>query len=182
MWKDFKPAFRFVLVFVSCYVVANGLYGLYLARTNPQPDFFTRLISNQTVAVLNLFNEPAHTVNRLKKPLVAISTPSRVVLDVYEGCNGINVVIVFLTFIVAYQGFNQSKKKMIWFVPMGIVTIWMANIMRIFLLYFVASYYKIYFYFVHKYVFTLFLYAIVLFLWWWWIRLTEKPVKAPHAS
>jgi exosortase family protein XrtF len=180
MLKDFKPALRFVAIFVSCYLVGNGIYGLYIKSTNPQPDIFTRIVSNQTAMVLNFFDEPVYTFNQLKQPLVSISKSGKVLLAVFEGCNGINILVVFVAFIAAYKSFNKSNKQIIWFVPLGIFVIWCANIMRLFVLYFVAAYYKHYYYFAHKYLFTLFLYAIVLLLWWWWIKLTETPDAAHH--
>jgi len=40
-------------------------------------------------------------------------------------------------------------------------------------LYFVAEYWKEYFYYAHKYVLTAFLYLMVFVLWWLWIEIVS---------
>jgi len=91
-------------------------------------------------------------------PTVLLSNDVKVILSVYEGCNGINVMIVFVAFLAAFGG---SLKKMSWFLPAGIILIHLSNLARIILLYFVAVGYRHYFYYVHKYIFTAVIYMMV---------------------
>lgn len=179
--RQFKPAIFFLLRFVGVYFVGNILYGVYVESYGNSPDPFTYLVTLHTSTVLNL--GPSHTSARVNAhlPTVNLDTPQKTVLRVYEGCNGINVAIVFVAFIIAFGG---PWNKMSLFIPVGLVIIHAFNLVRISLLFYVAQYFQSAFYYVHKYVFTLFLYAIVFGLWSIWVikiarktRLHEQTAK-----
>ncbi len=165
--KEFKPAFRFLAVFLGLYLGLNIVYGLWISSYGNQADKATILVTNQTSWVLNRFGE--NTQTRLKEgaPTVSILKDSRIALGVFEGCNSINVMIVFVAFLFAFKG---SWKSMAWFLPLGLVLIYIANLVRVILLYYVAEYWRQYFYYIHKYLFTAVIYLIVFILWWWWIE------------
>src|SRR5689334_1239824 len=102
----------------------------------------------QTSTVLNACGENTEVIDSDRGPTVWLEREDKIVLNVYEGCNGINVMIVFVAFIVAYGG---SVKATLWFVPLGLIVIHLFNLIRIALLYVVAQHYQSYFYYVHKY-------------------------------
>jgi len=170
MIKEFKPALRFLGVFVGFYLVMNLLYGWWITTHN-EADPATVWVTQQSSGLLNLFGEDTHTKPKVTAPTISILKGSRSVVNVYEGCNGINVAIVFLAFIIAFGG---DKKKMMWFIPLGLVIIHVANLLRVSGLYLVAEYFQQYFYYVHKYAFTASIYLIVFVLWWWWIEKISK--------
>jgi len=165
--KEFKPAIRFLLIFLALYVGLNTLYGLWISSNGNQADQATLLVTNQTSWLLNRFGEATHTRLKEGAPTVSILKDSRVALSVFEGCNSINVMIVFVAFLFAFMG---SWKSMAWFLPLGLLIIYLANLARVVLLYYVAEYWRQYFYYVHKYAFTAIIYLIVFILWWWWIE------------
>lgn len=165
--KEFKPAFRFLAVFLGLYLGLNIVYGLWISSYETQPDPATRIITEQTSWWLNLFGEETQTQPNQAAPTVSIMKDSRVALSVFEGCNSINVMIVFVAFLFAFKG---SWKNLAWFLPLGLVLIYLANIARVVLLYYVAEYWRQYFYYIHKYLFTAVIYMIVFILWWWWIE------------
>ncbi len=175
MWNEFKPAFRFLLVFLGLYLAGNILYGLWIRSFQGLPDPATWVVTNQTAKVLDMLGYPVTVVQNMQGPTVYLLHKNRVVLNIYEGCNGINVMIVFVVFVVAFGG---GVKKLGWFLPAGIVIIHLSNIVRIALLYFVAVGYRHYFYYVHKYVFTATIYLIVFLLWVVWVAIINgKPKK-----
>ncbi len=163
--KEFWPAIKFVVVFLSTYLIGNIIYGLYIEYTHPSPDVFTWLTAAQSAEFLKWVGQPASIVINTKGPTVFLNRFAIPILDIYEGCNGVNVIIVFLSFIFAFAG---SLKRKLVFIAAGIVLLNIANVTRIVLLYFVAIRYQTYFYFIHKYVFTISLYCIVLALWFVW--------------
>jgi exosortase family protein XrtF len=166
--KQLFPAFRFLGIFLGCYLVSNLLYGLWIESYHNQPDAITRLVTKQVTTCLRAWGEDIHDTVSLSRPSVSIMTDEHtVVVNVYEGCNGINVLIVFLSFIIAFGG---SWRKALWFIPLGIGLIYLANLVRVGALYGVARYYQPYFYYVHKYFFTASIYLLVLLLWWFWIE------------
>jgi len=165
--KEFKTAFRFLAVFLGLYLGLNIVYGLWISSYSNKADQATIIVTNQTSWLLNRMGEATQTQINGAAPTVSIMKDSRVALSVFEGCNSINVMIVFVAFLVAYKG---SWKNLAWFLPLGLVLIYLANLARVVLLYFVAEYWRQYFYYIHKYLFTAAIYLIVFILWWWWIE------------
>jgi exosortase family protein XrtF len=100
------------------------------------------------------------------RPTVFIKAENKIVISVFEGCNGLNVMIVFVAFVLAYSG---PATKICWFVPGGLILIHAMNLFRVAMLYYMARFQPLYFYYFHKYLFTAFLYAVVFGLWWLWI-------------
>lgn len=165
--SDLKPAIRFVAIFVVLYLVLNVVYGLWIRSYGNHPDPATKTVTHQSSAILNLLGEQTTTAPKPGTASVSILIGMRNALNVYEGCNGINVMIVFVAFIVAFGG---AVRKMAWFIPMGLVLIHTFNLVRVVGLYYIAEYRHEYFYYTHKYAFTAFIYIFVLILWWWWIE------------
>ncbi|HEV8505008.1 MAG TPA: exosortase family protein XrtF [Chitinophagaceae bacterium] len=167
MWKEFKPALRFLLVFVGLYFIGNLVYGVYISYNGNAPDEMTSLIADQSAWLLsNLFGYDVHAVLNASGPTVFLKTGEYDVLNIYEGCNGINVFIVFSAFIIA---FNGNNKKSFWFIPLGIFILHLSNLLRIIFLYWTAVNFHRYFYYVHKYIFTGVIYAAVFVLWIIWV-------------
>ena len=169
-FSDFKPALRFLLIFLSVYFVLNLLYGVWIETLGQQPDVVTHWVSNQSAAIVRAMGWEAEAVPNPDRPTIRMTDGNKTILNVFEGCNGLNVIIVFLAFIMAFGG---SLKKMLWFVPLGILVIHLFNLFRILLLYFLASNNSTYFYYFHKYFFTAMIYLAVFFLWWLWIILNH---------
>jgi len=169
--KRFLPALYFVLKFVGLYVVGNIAYGLMVEHYDPKPDPVTRAIAVQTAALLNHTGFPSETKDNPAQPNVILSWSGRNILAIYEGCNGLNVMIVFMSFILAMGPYTN---RMIWFVSSGLLLIHVMNLARIYGLFMVAVYLPEQFYFVHKYLFTAFLYVIVFITWIIWIRLDRR--------
>ncbi len=165
--KEFIPAFRFLATFLGLYISLNLLYGWWISSYIGQADWATNLVTNQTSYILNLFGEQTSTQPKSGAPTVMVVKESRTVISVFEGCNGINVMIVFLSFLFAYRG---SFKSLVWFLPFGLFLIYLANLTRVVLLFYVAEYWQHYFYYVHKYLFTAVIYLVVFVLWWWWME------------
>lgn len=166
MLREFGPALRFLGVFLGIYVVGNVVYGLWIESYGPAPDHATRWVTEQTSRLLNLFGLDTHTSVNPEGPTVFLNKVTDNVLSIYEGCNGINVMIVFLSFLVAYGG---PAKALGWFAAAGLAAIHVFNLFRIGLLYAVAEWLPDYFYSFHKYLFTAILYIMVFVLWGIWI-------------
>ena len=180
MWREFKPALLFLARFVGVYVLGNILYGLYIASFQNEADTVTELVSHHSCYVLNQFGENVQPVRNTQGPTVFIQTQEKITLNIFEGCNGVNVIIVFVAFMVAFGG---PLKKMAWYVPLGILTIHIFNLARISLLFYVAQYDQELFYYVHKYFFTAALYLVVFALWAIWVmKFTQKPKQEVNAQ
>jgi exosortase family protein XrtF len=175
-WKDFKPTILFLVKFVSLYVVLSIVYGLYIEQAHPQPDGATISVTNQTAAILRALNWEVEARNHPTKPTTYISYQERGIVSVYEGCNGLNVGIIFLCFLLAFGPIN---KKLAWFAPIGLLIIHLTNLGRILGLFWVVIYLPNAVYFTHKYLFTAVIYAVVFGMWLIWLRLNYSKKDKP---
>lgn len=169
--NEFRPTILFLSKFILMYLVANVLYGLYVSSFRKRPDPITSVIAAQTSMCLNVLGHNTSWIENTDKPTTQINQGMRPILLVYEGCNGINVMVIFLAFIIAFGPFDRT---MIWFIPLGLTLLHLANLVRLILLFEVTTKIPTYFYFVHKYFFTAAIYLVVLLLWVWWVRMAIR--------
>lgn len=175
--KEFMPTILFLVKFIGIYVVANLLYGAYVTAYEPHPDPVTRWVTDHTTVALRGCGWTTTTLDSETKPTTQVVYEGRSILAVYEGCNGINVMIIFVAFLVA---FGPISKVLWWFIPLGLFILHLANLSRIVLLFWVSLYLPDFMYFTHKYFFTAILYVVVFVLWIWWVKkyTALKPVPA----
>lgn len=170
--KEFKPALIFLGKFLALYFIGNILYGVYIESHGKQPDGITWLVTRQTSWILDLTGYETAIADVPEAAKVSLMQNGDVVLHVYEGCNGLNVMIVFIAFLFAFGG---PLKKLAIFLPLGLFIIHLVNLMRVSLLFHLALNNSQQFYYYHKYFFTATLYAVVFALWAVWvIRFNEK--------
>jgi exosortase family protein XrtF len=167
MLQEFKPTIFFLLKFVGIYIVGNLAYGLYVSSYSPRVDPLTQEVTEQTASCLQITGWEVEVENRSSKPTTYIEFNDQSIVSVYEGCNGVNTMIIFVAFIISLGHLN---KRMLWFIPLGLVLIHMANLARIGLLFLVTIKLPNYVYFTHKYLFTAIIYGVVFVLWLWWVR------------
>lgn len=164
--REFKPALFFLAKFLGIYILGNIAYGFYIESYYPTADPATLLVTQQTSWCINLTGAQTSAEELAFKPSVAIVENGASAVNVFEGCNGLNVMIIFLAFVVAFGG---PGKAMLWFLPSGLLIIHFVNLLRIGLLHFVAQHYASYFYYIHKYFFTAILYVVIFALWAIWV-------------
>jgi exosortase family protein XrtF len=165
--KEFKPTILFLVKFIGIYLVANLFYGIYVTAFSPGPDPITSLASRQTAVALGVCGWPSIAKDNEKRPTTLIIHEGRSVLAVYEGCNGINIMIIFVAFLFA---FGPIDKRLWIFALVGILAIHLMNLLRIALLFWVVLYLPDFVYFVHKYLLTAVLFIFVFVLWIVWVR------------
>jgi len=175
--KEFKPTILFLVKFIGIYLVANLLYGFYVTAYEPAPDPATRVVSGQTAIALSACGWPTITRDNDRKPTTELVYDDNSVIAVYEGCNGLNVMIIFVAFLIA---FGPLVKNLLWFIPLGIGILHGVNLARIGLLFWVSLYLPDFMYFTHKYFFTAILYVVVFVLWIAWVRKVSSAKKASH--
>jgi exosortase family protein XrtF len=169
--SDFKPSLVFLGKFLAIYILGNVLYGVYIASWQPDPDPVTRAVTWQSSWCLNATGDATMIREHTERASIAIVKDNDPVISVFEGCNGLNVMIIFVAFVVAFGG---PRKAMLWFIPAGLLIIHIVNLLRVVLLYITAIHFEFYFYYVHKYFFTAVLYVIVFILWTIWVLRFNK--------
>jgi exosortase family protein XrtF len=165
--KDQRAILFFLLKFIGFYIVVNTTYGLWINSYYPGPDPITEIVTHQSAFLISLTEDDLSVGEAINSANVPIVQGTQRIISVFEGCNGLNVMIVFVSFIVAYSG---TWKKNVIFGLMGITLIYIANLFRVALLFFISKYYPDNLYFFHKYLFTGMLYILVFFLWYLWVK------------
>jgi exosortase/archaeosortase family protein len=82
-------------------------------------------------------------------------------------CDGLVLYVLLAGFVLAYPGPGQRR---LWFVPLGIVGLWVLNVIRIMALAINHRYSPETFEFDHHYAFSAVAYAALGGLWWLWTR------------
>lgn len=167
----YKETIAFLIKFIGIYVIANVFYGLAIEYYHPSPDPITKIVSQQVAAILNSFAETVSLTSESQSPYIRFITNGKTIIRAFEGCNGVNVMIVYLSFIIAFKG---NLKSTILFLFIGLVIIHVMNLFRVGLLYEIALRFPNRLYFFHKYFFTALLYVIVFVLWYFWVKQTNK--------
>lgn len=90
-------------------------------------------------------------------------------------CNAITLFAFFSLFILA---FPSGAKNKLWFIPLGILIIHVANLIRVMSLTLINFYNPEYLEFNHTYTFTIFVYGIIFALWMWWVNFSLKKPAA----
>lgn len=101
-------------------------------------------------------------------------------LVVGTSCDGVALFALFAIFVMAYPG---DWKRKVWFIPLGIVAIHVANYIRVMGLMLIQRYTPEALDFNHHYTFTVFVYAIIFGLWYLWaMKLSPVASAAPVKS
>lgn len=178
--REFKPTIFFLLRFFVIYFGFSALYGYFIRNYDtgnpPTTDPITRFVTfncTNTAAVFG-YEPDVVTDDHLNREVLPEQTYDSVWLDevyaisVEEGCNGINIMIIFMAFVVAFGG---KLVNMLIFIPAGLLFIHAANIGRLLLLGLLnVEWGGRAFHFFHKYGFTAVLYVAILFLWFLWVN------------
>lgn len=171
MLKEFRPTIFFLLKFALIFGIGSWMYSSYIKAAHqaevPHPDPFTDLVAIQSNFVVRSLGYDSQVYYPESSSIIYIYITG---LDDYgvaffEGCNGLNIMILFLAFVIA---FSNNWRNMLWFIPAGLLAIHIFNLLRIAALTILATVDGSYFHFFHKFVFTGIIYAFVLLLWYVW--------------
>ena len=166
LFIQYKPALIFLARFLGVYVLGNILYGFYITGFETV-DPITNLVSEHTAWLMSFFGSEVASVGNPDRPTTTLIFNNASLIDVYEGCNAINVTILFIAFLAAYKG---SLKNTALFTIIGILSIYLFNLVRLAGLVYVAAYFPDQMYLMHKFVFTGVIYAFIFLLWFIWVK------------
>lgn len=170
--QEFLPTIVFLGKFLGIYLVANLLYGVYVTSFEPGPDPLTHAVGQQTCVALTTFGWASTPYKNDDSPTTKVVYHDKSILSIYEGCNGVNVMIIFVAFLFA---FGPISHRLWWYVPLGLLVLHLSNLLRITVLFWVSLYEPDFMYFLHKYFFTAALYVVTFILWVIWVRMYVRP-------
>ena len=151
-------------------MILTFIYQTYLNRfdgKNAEVDSFTQLVAEQSAAVLSWFDSKSYTLPHLTEPTVKLFYKGKYISRIIEGCNALSVIILFISFVIAFTG---KFKRTILFIVFGIVLIHVLNIGRIALLCVALYNLPQYEHLLHGVIFPLVIYGVVFLLWVIWVN------------
>lgn len=167
---QYKPFLLFLGKFIASYLLLTIVYQTYLNQFDAdkaEVDSFTQIVADQSVSVLSWFDSKSYTMPHLKEPSVKIIYKGKYISRIIEGCNAISVIILFISFVVAFTG---KFKNTILFILFGTVLIHILNVTRIALLCVGLYHFPKLEHLLHGVVFPLVIYGIVFLLWIIWVN------------
>jgi exosortase family protein XrtF len=148
--------------------VLTFLYQRYLdGFEEDKIDSITRIVSKNTEQVLQVFNDESSIEESPTHPYMKLFYNQKYVARIVEGCNAISVIILFISFVVAFSGKLQAT---LLFIFGGSLLIYVLNILRIAALSALIFYFPKQEPFLHGVLFPLYIYGVVFILWLIWVR------------
>lgn len=174
----YKPVIRFIVTFLAVYGILTIGYNVYLNMsdgTEYYPDYLTHLVAEQTNALLNGLGYQTHVIPHENEPSMKIIMNGKYVARVIEGCNAISVIVLFLSFIVAFAG--KFKTTLLYGLA-GSIIIYAFNLIRIVILSIGLYHYPWRREVLHTVIFPMLIYGTVFLLWMVWVNRFSKQIKA----
>ena len=165
--EEFRPALRFLMVFLAVYAGMSLAYQVYLQRSGTHVDPMSRILGEHAAMGLRAVGYTAVSEHSLGLQEERILIDSIAKVKVIEGCNGLSVMILFLAFVLAFGPWSSRKGK---FVVWGLLAIHAFNVIRVAVLALIIHHSDGSWYSVQKNLFTGSIYLLVLVLWVLWTR------------
>lgn len=172
--KKNKAILKFLLVFFGSYLILTLLYQAYLKYVPSDyfyPDFITHQVAQQSHSLIDALGYETYIVKHPDNPSMLLAIKDKYVARVVEGCNSVSVIILFLSFILA---FSKHFKETLIFILIGSILIYTLNLIRIVFLTLGLYFYPTYADFMHEILFPLFIYGVVFLLWLYWVNQYKK--------
>jgi exosortase family protein XrtF len=171
----YKPFLVFLGTFFLVYIVLTLLYQGYLDSFGENKiDSITKMVAGNTEGLLRLFDADTKVVLDESNLFYKLFYQQKYLARIIEGCNAISVVILFISFVIAFSG---KLKATLFFVFGGSVLIYVLNIVRIVFLTILMFRFPEQEPFLHGVVFPLFIYGVVFILWVIWVNKFSKYAK-----
>lgn len=165
---------RFILRALAILVVWKLLYLVFLLPNRVLDKPLSYSVAMGTVWVLNSYTHTHDYVNRSETgniptdngfasaPLENIYFHARNVVSIEDGCNGLELLVLYIGFIVCMPA--TTKRKLIFSIG-GAMLIYIVNVIRCAGVAYIILYYPRYADFAHHYVFTFIVYSLIIALW-----------------
>jgi len=170
LFKKYKSVVRFILTFLLTYIVMSFVYKFYLDFSDGSkyyPDYITNTVAMQTEDLLNVFGYESQALVNPDEPSMKLIVRDKYVARVIEGCNSVSVIILFVSFIIAFAG---RKRTTFLYALAGSVLIYAVNLLRIVILSIGLFHYPWRKEILHTVIFPLMIYGMVFLLWMFWVN------------
>lgn len=170
LFIKYKSVIKFILTFLLVYIFLSIAYKFYLDFSDGSkfyPDYFTHLVAEQSKVLLNEIGYNAQILPHPDEPSMKLVLNNKYLARVIEGCNGISVIILFISFVIAFSG--KAKTTTIYILA-GSVLIYVVNLFRIVILTVGLYHYPWRREALHTVIFPGIIYGMVFLLWMFWVN------------
>ena len=174
-----KTVVFFLIKFFATYILLFLIYSFYLSRNQKTTGVYscapiTKTVAYQTEFLLNSVGYSAKIEQHTEEVSVKLFVNNKLVARVIEGCNAISIIILFISFIVA---FASDFKTTLLFIVVGSLLIYFSNIFRIAIISIALYEFPQYQYILHDVIFPIMIYGITFLLWFIWVQKFSKLKK-----
>ncbi|MEO5789416.1 exosortase family protein XrtF [Gelidibacter sp.] len=166
----YKSVIKFILTFLVVYAILTFVYKVYLDSSDGStyyPDYLTNLVAKQTDSLLHAFGYASRIEKHPDEPSMKLIVNGEFVARIIEGCNAMSVIILFISFIIAFAG---KAKTTFFYILAGSILIYIVNIFRIAILSVGLYHYPWRSEELHTVIFPLIIYGMVFLLWMFWVN------------
>ena len=172
---QFKPFLAFIGTFFFAYIVLTLLYKFYLnSFAANDVDGITTIVSHNVEQLMQLFNCDIIIQKSISHPYFEVWFNKKYTIRIVEGCNAISVIILFVSFIIAFSG---KFKTTVLFIIAGVFLIYFLNVIRIAILTVLLFHFPENEHILHGVLFPLIIYGLVFILWVFWVNKYSKYAK-----
>lgn len=176
MWLKYKKVWLFLAKFFGTYLLLTLIYQAYLASFNNREfphhiDTITVKVAQQAVQLGNILHLPTQTFANKREASMAFYYQDQYVSRIVEGCNAVSVMILFLSFIIAFSGTLLDTLS---FGGLGIILIYSTNLVRILVINWAIYQFPNAAELLHQMVFPLIIYGFTFLLWVVWVKRIEN--------
>lgn len=170
--KNRKIIINFLIRFFVTYFLLLGAYSIYLKSTQQKGDVFscdplTKEVAYQTKKLGDVLGYNTYTGQHESELRMKFFVGDVYASNIVEGCNSVSIIILFLTFIIAFTG---SLKATLIFGIVGSIIIYVVNLFRILILSLLMYKYPEYQYLLHSLLFPGIIYGTTFILWIIWVN------------
>jgi exosortase family protein XrtF len=152
------------------YGVLTMSYKLYLdysISSKFYPDYVTNLVAKQSKSLIETVGYKSQILPHPNEASMKLLINNKFVARIIEGCNSISIIILFVSFILAYAG---KFKTTLFYLLFGCVMIYAVNLIRIVILSIGLYHYPWRREILHSVIFPLIIYGLVFLLWMFWVN------------
>ncbi len=160
-YKNLSPVYRFLIHFGLLAIIWELLYVFILHGHTSIDITVVNATINVSKYILELLGYNVFTEYRV----IRIAGTSG--LWIGDNCDAIALFALFSGFILAFPGNLISK---CWYIPLGIIALFLVNCLRMVLLAIMDTYSRTWTEFNHSYTFTILIYGFIVWLWFIWMN------------
>lgn len=172
---QFKPFLLFIGTFFLAYIVLTLVYKFYLnSYSSNKVDGITKNVADAVEYLMRLFNADVRVVENPNYSSIVVYYRKSSIVRIIEGCNAVSIIILFISFIMAFSG---KFKTTLLFILFGTIFIYILNVIRIIFLIVLLYRFPEYTHFLHGVLFPLIIYGLIFLLWIVWVTKYSKYAK-----